>query len=146
MAQTNGNSPGSPGFCHRARLPVANLRFDMIQQLRASSAGREIPLDFAIPLEAVSFSQPSQKGGLLFDRECLDLVLNIHDIHVRMVPHPSNLYRVDASPYILRQNSRFTVTTKAAITTVAPKSTAKLPASVARLITAPSPTVEYVFP
>ncbi len=61
-------------------------------------------------------------------------------------PHPSNLYRVDASPYILRQNSRFTVTTNAAITTVAPNSTAKLPASVARLITAPSPTVEYVVP
>ena len=54
--------------------------------------------------------------------------------------HPSSLYRVDASPYILRQNKRLTVTTVAAITTVAPNSTAKLPASVARLITAPKPT------
>ena len=40
-----------------------------------------------------------------------------------MPHHPSNLYRVDASQYILRQNSRFTVTTVAAITTVAPSST-----------------------
>src|ERR1039458_5542213 len=54
----------------------------------------------------------------------------------------SSLKRVDASPYILRQNSRFTVTTSAAITTVAPNSMATLLLSVARLMMAPRPMVE----
>jgi len=38
------------------------------------------------------------------------------------------------------------VTTIAAITRVAPRRTGKLPLSVARLITAPSPVMEYVLP
>jgi hypothetical protein len=62
----------------------------MIQQVSAAASGREIPLNFGIPPKAVSFfSQPIQKGGLLFDRECLDLALNIRDIHVGMVFQPS---------------------------------------------------------
>ena len=57
----------------------------MIDQLRAGPARREIPFDFDVPLYPVPFSQPIQERGLLFGRECLDLVLNVHDIHVRMI-------------------------------------------------------------
>ena len=38
------------------------------------------------------------------------------------------------------------VTTMAAIAKVAPRSTGKFPLSVARLITAPSPVMDYVLP
>jgi hypothetical protein len=56
----------------------------------------------------------------------------------------SSLYLVDAGAYRRRQTRRFTVTTIALITIVAPRRTWKFPASVARLITAPSPVIEYV--
>lgn len=53
---------------------------------------------------------------------------------------------VEASAYKRRQTRRFTVTTIAAISTVAPSSRRKLPLSVAWLITAPRPTAENVCP
>ena len=56
----------------------------------------------------------------------------------------SSLNLVEAKVYSRLQMSRFTVTTIALMTTVAPRSTGKFPASVARLITAPSPVIEKV--
>ena len=66
----------------------------MIQQLHAASAGREIPLYFAVPLEAISSRKPVQKGGLLFNWQGLDLVLNARGVHIRMVPQPAALGRL----------------------------------------------------
>ena len=56
----------------------------------------------------------------------------------------SSLYLVEAKMYSRLQIRRFMVTTIALMTTVAPRSTGKFPASVARLITAPSPVIENV--
>lgn len=56
----------------------------------------------------------------------------------------SSLNLVDAKVYSRLQIRRFMVTTIALMTTVAPSSTGKFPASVARLITAPSPVIEKV--
>ena len=58
----------------------------------------------------------------------------------------SSLNFVDARPYSRRQTRRFRVTTIAAMQMVAASSTRKFPVSVAWLITAPSPTVDSVFP
>ena len=56
----------------------------------------------------------------------------------------SSLNLVAAKLYSRLQMKRLIVTTMALMTTVAPKSTGKFPASVARLITAPSPVIEKV--
>src|ERR1700683_2231858 len=69
----------------------------------------------------------------------------VADFILRLL-HASSRYFVAANAYIFRHNSRFIVTTIAAITTVAPARTGKFPPSVARLITAPSPVVGIVWP
>ena len=58
----------------------------------------------------------------------------------------SSLYFVDARAYSRFHRRRFMVTTIAAITTVAPIRTGKLPVSVAWLMIAPNPIVEKVCP
>jgi len=56
----------------------------------------------------------------------------------------SSLNLVELTLYSRFHNKRFTVITIALMTNVAPSSTGKFPASVARLITAPSPVIENV--
>jgi len=71
---------------HGRGLAALYLRFDAVEQIHARPAGREISLDLGIPLKAVPFGKPIEKGSLLFARQPLDRVLDIGHVHIGIIP------------------------------------------------------------
>jgi len=84
--QEIGNSPKLPAVTHPHRFAPADLRFDLVEKFHARTIGREIALDLGIPLAAISVGKPAQEGYLLLTGKRLNSVLDLPEVHIRIVP------------------------------------------------------------
>src|ERR1035437_9833958 len=81
-----GNSPPLAAFSHRLGLAPANLCPDTVEKGHSCPAGREVPFEFEVPLAAIPFREPIGEAGLLFRRKRLNRVLNLGQVHIRILP------------------------------------------------------------
>jgi hypothetical protein len=84
--QKIGNSPILSAVTHAHGFAPADLRFDLAEKFHARTIGREIALNLGIPLEAISLGKPAQEGYLLLIGKRLDSVLDLPEVHIRIVP------------------------------------------------------------
>ena len=75
-----------PAVTHPHGFAPADLRFDLVEKFHARTIGREIALDLGIPLAAISLSKPPQEGYLLLTGKRLNSVLDLPEVHIRIVP------------------------------------------------------------
>jgi hypothetical protein len=71
---------------HRHGFTLADLCLDSVEKVHPRAAGREIALEFGVPLVAISLSKPVQKGCLLFSGQRLNRVLDLRKSHISIVP------------------------------------------------------------
>src|SRR5450759_460811 len=81
-----GNSPPLAAFSHRFGLAPAHLCTDTVEKRHSRATGREVLFEFEVPLEAIPFQKPNGEAGLLFRRKRLNRVLNLGQVHIRILP------------------------------------------------------------
>src|ERR1017187_9836361 len=84
--QKIGNSPILLAVTHPHGFAPADLRFDLVEKFHARTIGRKIALDLGIPLAAISVGKPAQEGYLLLTGKRLNSVLDLPEVHTRIVP------------------------------------------------------------
>ena len=96
-ARKSGNSPSWLAFRHWLGMAKLDLGSDVFEELHTGSAGREVLFDLGVPLETVSFREPSGQASLLLRRERFDGVPNLCQVHALIVLRRAAL----CSPMIL---------------------------------------------
>ena len=77
-----GNSPLPTAFSHGLGLAPVNMSHHAIKEGHSRPAGREVPFEFEIPVEAIPFRKPDGKACLLFRGKLLNRVLNLGEPHI----------------------------------------------------------------